>query len=130
VRRHELTLIILPGIYVVCRLPADAAFPAWASGDLVSVTRTTDELSVVCREDTVPGGVRCERGWRCLRVAGTLDFSLVGVLASLLVPLAGAGVGVFLISTFDTDYVLVREVELARATEALRAAGHAVQAGE
>ena len=93
------------------------------------MTRTAEELSVVCREEVVPGGVRCERGWRCLRVAGTLDFSLVGVLALLLVPLAGAGVAVFCVSTFDTDYLLVRDADLARATEALGAAGHRVAAG-
>jgi hypothetical protein len=126
-RRHELTLIVLPGTYAVCRLPADAAFPDWAVGDLVSVTQTVEELSVVCREDAVPEGVRCERGWRCLRVDGALDFSLVGVLASLLVPLAEAGVSVFALSTFDTDYLLVRDGDLARATRALEAAGQAIR---
>jgi hypothetical protein len=125
---HRIELIVLSGTYAICRLPSDAAFPAWATGELVCITRTADELSVVCREDAVPEGARCERGWRCLRVAGTLGLSLVGVLASLLVPLAGAGVGVFAISTFDTDYLLVREADLARATEALRAAGHQVAA--
>jgi hypothetical protein len=68
-------------------------------------------------------------GWRCLRVVGTLDFGLVGVLASLLVPLADAGFGVFCVSTFDTDCLFVKDADLARATEALRAAGHSVQAG-
>jgi hypothetical protein len=121
-------LIVLPGSYAVCRLPAEAAFPDWAAGDLVSVTRTAGEMSVVCREDAVPEGTWCERGWRCLRVAGTLDFALVGVLASLLVPLGEAGVSVFAVSTFDTDYLLVRDDDLARATAALRAAGHPVAA--
>ncbi len=125
--RHDLALTVLPGGYAVCRLPADAAFPAWAAGDLLSVTRTADELSVVCHEEAVPGGVRCVRGWRCLRVAGTLDLSLVGVLASLLVPLAEAGVGVFALSTFDTDYLLVRDRDLARALQALQTAGHALK---
>jgi hypothetical protein len=129
-QRHTLTLIVLPGSYAVCRLPADAAIPAWAEGDFVGVTRTGAELSVVCREDAAPEGVRCERGWRRLRVAGELDLALVGVLASLLAPLASAGVSVFAISTFDTDYILVREQDLARATEALRTAGHSIQAGE
>jgi hypothetical protein len=125
----RIPLIVLPGSCAVCRLSADAAFPAWAVGDLVSVTRTSDELSVVCREDAVPQGVRCERGWRSLRIAGSLDFSLVGVLVSLLVPLAEAGVSVFAISTFDTDYLLVREGDLARAIQALQTAGHTIQAG-
>jgi hypothetical protein len=126
-QRHHLDLLLLAGRYAVCRLPAEAAFPAWVAGDLVCVTRTAEELSVVCREHAVPGGVRCELGWRCLRVAGTLDFSLVGVLASLLVPLAEAGVAVFALSTFGTDYLLVREAELDRATKALLAAGHRLQ---
>ena len=123
---HQLTLALLAGAYAVCRLSADAAVPAWATGEFVNVTRAAGELSVVCREDAVPDGVRCERDWRCLRVVGTLDFSLVGVLAALLVPLAAAGVSVFAVSTFDTDYVLVREADLGRAMAALRAAGHSI----
>jgi hypothetical protein len=127
---REMELVPLEGAYAVCRLDADGPLPAWAAGGpFLSITRTADELSLVCREEVVPEGVRCERGWRCLRVAGTLDFSLVGVLASLLVPLAEAGVSVFAVSTFDTDHLLIRENHLARAVEALRAAGHAIQAG-
>jgi hypothetical protein len=90
------------------------------------MTRTADELSVVCWADAVPEGVRCEKGWRCLRVAGTLDFSLVGVLASMLAPLAAAGVSVFVLSTFDTDYVLVKEAHLTKAADALRLAGYVI----
>jgi hypothetical protein len=123
---HHLTLLLLPGTYAVCRLPTDDTVPPWAAGPFLSVTRTADELSVVCGEDAVPAGVRCERGFRCLRVAGTLGFGLVGVLAALLEPLAGAGVSVLAVSTFDTDYLLVREADLGRAAEALRAAGHRV----
>ena len=74
----------------------------------------------------MPEGVRCERGWRCLGVAGTLDFSLVGVLAAMLGPLAGAGVSVFVLSTFDTDYLLVKEADFQRAVGVLGRAGHAV----
>jgi hypothetical protein len=125
---RPLTLVVLPGTFAVCRLGAGAAPPDWASaGSFFSATRTADELSVVCPEGVVPEGTRCERGWRCLRVAGTLDFSLVGVLASLTAPLAEAGVGVFAVSTFDTDYLLVRGADLGRSAEALRAAGHSVQ---
>lgn len=123
---HVKTLLVLDGLFAVCRLPADAAWPAWPSGEFVSVTRTADELSVVCREDAVPEGVRREDGWRCLRVAGTLDFSLVGVLAFLLVPLAEAGVSVFALSTFDTDYLLVKAEKLKAAVDVLRRDGHVV----
>jgi hypothetical protein len=121
------TLVLLKDVYAVCRLDADAPFPDWLAGSpFVSVTRSADELSVVCRQDAVPEGVRREQGWRCLRVAGTLDFALVGVLAALLVPLEEAGISVFAVSSFDTDWLLVKEEELARATAALAAAGHRV----
>jgi hypothetical protein len=122
---HRLALNLLTGNFAVCRLAADAPLPSWAAGGpFVSITRTAEELSVVCPEEAVPEGVPCERGWRCLRVAGTLDFALVGVLASLAVPLAEAGVSVYAISTFDTDYLLVRGGSLERAVEALGRAGH------
>lgn len=121
-----LTLVPLEGTFAVCRLAADAPVPGWAAGGpFVSITRTGDELSVVCREEAVPAGVRCEWGWRCLRVAGTLDFSLVGVLASLVGPLAGAGVSVFAVSTFDTDYLLLKASDFERGVAVLRRAGHA-----
>ena len=102
--------------------------PSWATrGKFFSVTRTHEELSVVCPEASVPEGVRSEKGWRALRVSGVLDFSLVGVLASLTAPLAEAGVALFALSTFDTDYLLVKEHDLGKAIEALVAYGHAVR---
>src|SRR5262249_54092910 len=78
----SLEVVVLPGNCAVCRLPPGEPFPAWATGPFLSLTRTPDELSVVCREEAVPEGVRCEGGWKCLRVAGTLDFAQVGVLAA------------------------------------------------
>jgi hypothetical protein len=125
---HRLRLLPIEGSFAVCRLPAGSAIPEWATrGSLSSVTRTPDELSVVCEATAVPEGVTCERGWRCLRVAGAMPFTLVGVLAALTTPVAAAGVGVFALSTFDTDYLLVKEGDFARAVAALRAAGHAVE---
>jgi uncharacterized protein len=115
-------LRVLPGRYSVCRLDADAAIPA----AFFSVTRTADELSVVCAEEAAPEGAKCERGWRILQVAGPLEFSLTGVLAAIAMPLAKSGVSIFAISTFDTDYVLVKEEALEKAVEALRGAGHRV----
>jgi hypothetical protein len=112
----------------VCRLVNDALIPPWATAShFSSITRTADELSVVCRQDDVPDGIQCERGWRCLRVAGTIPFSVIGVLASLTAPLGEAGVSVFAVSTFDTDYLLVKEKDLAAALDALRRQGHVVQ---
>lgn len=109
----------------VCRLDGATDIPDWAlQGSFFPVTRSTDELSVVCLESLVPKGVRAEGGWRAMRVAGVIEFSVIGVLAGLTVPLAEAGVSVFAISTFDTDYLLVKEHDLGRAVEVLRNAGH------
>jgi hypothetical protein len=124
---RQRTLLMVDGAFAVCRLSGDAPIPPWASaGPFVSITRTADELSVVCRQDAVPDGVVCERGWRCLRVAGAMPLSAVGVLAALTAPLAEAGVCVFAVSTFDTDYLLVREADTEKAVTALRQAGHSV----
>lgn len=123
----ELTLILLPDTFAVCRLSALALLPAWCQASaFYAITRTAEELSIVCSEQAVPPDVTCERGWRGLMVAGPLDFALTGVLASLAVPLAEAGVSIFAISTFDTDYVLVRDQQLSAALDALRCAGHTV----
>ena len=123
-----LNLTELPDFFAICRLDSHGAVPAWATeGHFFSITRTVEELSVVCLESQVPEGIHCERGWRSLRVVGTLDFSVIGVLASLVQPLAEAGVSVFAISTFDTDYLLVKQLDLAKACEALQQAGHTLQ---
>jgi uncharacterized protein len=122
---RPLELTILDESFAVSRLPASAPAPAWAgAGHLQSVTRTREELSVVCREDSVPPGIAAERGWRAIRVASALDFSETGVLASLAAPLAEAEVSIFALSTHDTDYVLVKADALDRAVTALTAAGH------
>jgi len=124
---QALKLIVLDGEFAVARLEPSRPIPAWATrGAVWSVTRTPEELSVVCAAADVPGDARSEPGWRCLRVAGSLDFSLTGILASLTAPLAKAGVSVFAVSTYDTDYLLVRQASLDQAVGCLRAAGHEV----
>ncbi|MBP3954204.1 ACT domain-containing protein [Gemmata sp. G18] len=123
-----LTLLEVAGRFAVCKLPPGSAAPAWATaGDVFNLSRTADELSVVCRQELVPEGTHCDRGWRCLRVAGAMPFTLVGVLASLTAPIARAGIGVFAFSTFDTDYLLVKAERFPEAVAALRAAGHTVE---
>lgn len=118
-----------PGLYCICRLEAGGPLPAWAvSAEFCSVTRTAEELSVVCVQDAVPPGIQADRGWRLPRVQGRLDFSLVGVLAGLTTTLANANVSVFVVSTHDTDYLLVRDETLDRAVMALSAAGYIVTA--
>ncbi len=124
----SLTLTLLPDHLAICQLPADAPFPAWARSDaLLALVRTADELSVVCDDANVPEGIRAERGWHALKVEGPLDFSLVGVLADLAGILADAGVSIFAISTFDTDYLLVKSNDVKQAMEALQQAGHVIQ---
>ena len=120
-----LTLVLLPETFAVCRLPANAPLPAWAlAGPFCAITRTAEELSIVCVEEHAPANVLCQPGWRCLQVAGPLDFALTGVLASLAQPLAAAGVSIFAISTYDTDYLLVPDEALDASLAALRSAGH------
>ncbi|MGE3808242.1 MAG: ACT domain-containing protein, partial [Gemmataceae bacterium] len=120
------TLELLSERFAVCRLEPGAAFPEWAIGAFCSITRTPEELSVVCPEAVVPENVRSEPGWRCLHVVGKFDFAVVGMIASLTGPLAAAGISVFVLSTFDTDYVLVKDSDLGRAVETLEAAGNRV----
>ncbi|HEX9068263.1 MAG TPA: ACT domain-containing protein [Ktedonobacterales bacterium] len=122
-----LRLAVLPDLYAVCRLDASAAVPDWTQvGAFTSVTRTPQELSIVCQSASVPTEVTALRDWRCLRVEGPLDFALTGVMAALASPLAEAGVSIFTLATYDTDYLLVRAAQLAQAIAALVAAGHTV----
>ena len=123
----RLTLFLLEGRFAVCQLPPGEPFPAWAmGGGFFSLTRTGDELSVVSAEGAAPDGTKCEPGWRILQIEGPLDFGLTGILASVAEPLAEAGVSIFAISTFNTDYVMVKDESLEKAIEALEAAGHRV----
>ncbi len=122
-----LTLILAPERFAVCKLAPDAPIPPLPlNASLVALTLTPEELSLTLPEDAAPAQAQIEAGWRALRVAGALDFSLTGVLASLAEPLAQAGVSIFAISTYDTDYLLVRELNLPAALTALRAAGHTI----
>src|SRR5262245_38479376 len=117
VTRRSISLLSIP--LAICRYAEDAPFPAWvmhAEARFWSITRTDDELSIVCDEDSVPPSCpRVESGWRALRLAGPIDLGETGVLASLAQPLAAAGIALFAISTFDTDYLLVRETDVERA---------------
>jgi hypothetical protein len=124
---RTLTLSVLEGRFAIARLTPEDEFPGWAfEGPFASVTTTADEVSIVCADASVPSGVLHEGGWRCLGVVGQLDFSLAGVIDSLAAPLAAAGVPIFLLSTHDSDYLLVKDDRLERAREALTEAGHTV----
>ena len=124
----SLDLQLLAGTYAVSRLSPDEPLPEWAQGELLALVRTPEELSIVSAADSVPESVRSERDWRALKVAGPLDFSLVGILAALSGALARAEIPLFSLSTFDTDYLLVRAQDLERAVRALEAEGHRVAA--
>jgi len=122
-----MTLDVLPGSFAICRLSADASLPSWASAAAFSsVTRTPHELSILCDGEAVPADVEAQREFRALMVRGPLDFSLTGILAALAGTLAAAAVSIFPVSTYETDYLFVRSVDLNRSIAALRAAGHTV----
>ena len=121
-----LCLVVLPGEFAVWRLSADAPLPSIASGRFLSMTRTDDELSVVSASTEVPAGATAETGWRCLRVEGPLSFDLTGIVAGLSAPLAREGIPIFVVSTYDTDYLLVKVADLDKACSTLRGEGHTV----
>jgi uncharacterized protein len=124
-RRFELTL--LPERFAISRLAGDAPIPGWATqGPFFSVTRTGDELSVVCELSHVPVGVQSQPGWRVFKVHGPFVLSEIGVLSSLAAPLAKAEISLFAVSTFDTDYLLVAAATLSAAMAALEQAGHTI----
>ncbi len=126
---EDYPLSILPGMYGVARLSPEAELPPWArEGELWAAVRTRGELSIVCQERFIPPEVRAERGWVALQVEGPLDFSLVGVMASLSAVLSEAGVSIFTLSTYDTDYILFKESAKERALAALQGVGYLVLA--
>lgn len=119
-------LTLFPNRLAVARLAADAVIPQWPRGTFVSITRTPDELSIVCDEDAVPEDVQAERGWRALQLHGPIPFETTGVAAALTAPLAEKRISVFLVSTFDTDWLLVKDSALDRAVDVLRDAGYEI----
>jgi uncharacterized protein len=125
VRSHQLKFRQLPGPYAVVRLAPDAPVPDWATkGGLASVTRTSDELSIVCPAENVPRDVTPGPRWICLKLEGPFPFSQTGVLLSFIEPLSNNGIPIFAVATYDTDYVLVQEEFAAMTLDSLRNAGH------
>lgn len=126
-----LHLSLLPEQLAVCRFAADAGIPAWAlSSSFFSITRTTDELSLVCQAHLVPPDVQCEHGWQAFKLHGPFAFDQIGILVAVLQPLAEAGISIFALSTFDTDCVLVRMPQVAQAVIVLREYGHAIESSD
>jgi hypothetical protein len=124
---HRLKFRQLPGTYAIVRLAPTAPVPGWATtGEFTSITRTADELSIVCPTENLPADVHSSHRWICLKLEGPFPFSLTGVLLSFIEPLSGNGIPIFAISTYDTDYVLVQEEFAGPGLEALQNAGHAL----
>jgi hypothetical protein len=122
-----LTLRILGERFGIARMDPSAPWPEWLSqSGFSSITRTSEELSIVCEESLVPPGVKVEPGWGAIKIEGPLDFDLVGILSSIAGALADAGISLFAVSTFDTDYVMVRQERMESAIEALMRVGHRV----
>lgn len=120
-----LTLQLLPQTFALCTLPPDATIPALDT-DFYSLTHTPDELSLVVPESLAPSDATIEPGWRCLQVQGPLPFDMVGVLAGLTAPLATANISIFSLSTYQTDFLLIRQNDIDRACQTLSDAGHSI----
>jgi hypothetical protein len=124
-RRQQLKFRQLRGSYAIVRLAPDAPIPAWAtSREFTSITRTTDEVSIVCPAGNIPEDVSSGPPWTCLKLEGPFLFSQTGILLSFIQPLSGNGVPIFAVSTYDTDYVLIQEEHMGGVIELLRKAGH------
>jgi len=123
---HHLRYSLAQGKFAICRLAAHAAIPACALHPryFSSVVRTDNELSIVCAEEFVPLDLKADRGWRCFRLEGPISFSETGVLSSFIRPLSENAIPIFVISTFDTDYVLIKAEFVEKALAVLRTAGH------
>jgi uncharacterized protein len=118
----------LPGLYTIAQLPPTAPIPDWADGQgFVSITRCADELSVICRRDRAPAGVKTGGDWVCWQFVGPFPFEASGIAVAVLRPIAECGVGVLISSTFDTDYLLAPRARADETIAALRGAGHSVE---
>ncbi len=122
-----LALSLLSGSYAVCCLPAGTSVQAPAPGAFSLLVQAAEETTLVCPPDQAPAGAKVDADWRCFRIMQSFDFGVPGILASVLEPLAKAGIGIFASSTFSTDYVLVKEQDVDRAMEALQTAGHRIE---
>ena len=121
-------LTLLPYKLAVCRLEPSAEMPRWLNQtEFYTLTKTRDELSIVCSDHLAPDTIIAERNWRCFKAEGPFDFSLSGVLSGIILPLADAKISIFAFSTFDTDYVMVKENLLSQARKALEEAGYQIQ---
>ncbi|SDS92653.1 hypothetical protein SAMN05444162_2622 [Paenibacillaceae bacterium GAS479] len=122
-----MNLALMDSTFAIVKLPSNAEVPSWADqGEFYSITRTSEELSIVCSTSVIPNNTEgeIEQDWKCIKVEGVLDFGLTGILASLANPLAEQEISIFAISTFNTDYLLIKQHSIDKAKAALEKAGH------
>jgi uncharacterized protein len=126
-QNKTLTFVVQPGAYAIAKLPHNAELPAWAcSGPFFSVTRTSEELSIVVAENSLPQNFEASNGWRLLKLQGPFAFDEVGIVAAISEPLAKSHIGIFIVSTYNTDYLLVQNKHVRAAVETLDRAGHRI----
>jgi hypothetical protein len=119
--KNKLTLSVLSETFGICRMNHSTPLPDWAfNSDFFSITKTKEELSIVCPQNNIPTEIKSENEWRVLKIEGPIDFALTGILSSILSPLAKAGISIFAVSTYDTDYILVKSEKLSEAVSVLQ----------
>lgn len=126
-QKRQLQLSLLNEIYGICVFENDAPIPDWAAmTSFCSITRTQKELTIVCPQNIIPFGCECDTDWRCFRIDGSFDLNQIGVISSLAAPLARAGISIFVVSSFDTDYILVKKEKVEQAVTVLSDNGHLI----
>lgn len=117
---NKLNLKLLKGEYSVCRFDKNDEIPKWIfNEEFFSITKTEDELSIVCLQDNIKENIKCEKGWKVLKIEGPLDFSLIGILSRISTLMANNDISIFAISTYDTDYILIKEESINKAIKVL-----------
>ena len=124
-KQRQLQLSLLKDKYGICTLPNTAPIPDWAlTQSLASITRTEKELTIVCRLEILPSQYQSDLNWRCFKIDGSFDLNQIGVISSISSPLADAGISIYVISTYDTDYFLIQEQNLEKTISVLSSSGH------
>jgi len=127
-KQRQLQLSLLKDKYGICTLPNNAPIPDWAlTQSLASITRTEKELTIVCRREILPSQYQSDLNWRCFKIDGSFDLNQIGVISSISSPLADAGISIYVISTYDTDYFLIQEQDLEKTISVLSSSGHAIK---
>lgn len=123
----NIELVVMQGDYAVCQLPVGSDIPQWVDGEFVSITQTGKELSIICRDNKIPLGVKAERSWALLKIDAVLDFSMVGIIAGISEVLSAAKISIFVMSTYDTDYIMIKRTSLPYAINSLESAGYRIK---